>query len=175
MGNTRERLETAARVVFRHIPLALAAILMVAGVLLNFVNVIARYFFQASIFWAEEAMIYMIIWSIFLAAIAVTYDRADLTMDFFSARVPPRIQRAVEAAMALVSITTFLFIAWQALQLDLLLWRNGQKSLALQVPMVVAQASVLFGFTMLAVVVASRFLLRAPPKRSPADDIAAHI
>ena len=34
-------------------------------------------FFEAAIFWAEEAMVYLAIWAIFLAAIAVAYDRAE--------------------------------------------------------------------------------------------------
>ena len=58
------------------------------GVAINFTNVIGRYVFQAAIYWAEEAMVYLAIWSIFLAAIAIAYDRAHLTMDFFSARLP---------------------------------------------------------------------------------------
>lgn len=170
----QSRLQTVATVVFRHIPLALAAVLMAAGVLLNFFNVIARYFFQASIFWAEEAMIYMIIWSIFLAAIAVTFDRADLTMDFVSTRVPRQVQRLVDAGLALISIATFLFIGWNAWQLDQMLWRNGQKSIALEIPMVVPQASLLFGFVMLAAAVATRFVMRRQ-HGAPDENIAAHI
>jgi TRAP-type C4-dicarboxylate transport system permease small subunit len=172
----RRRVEVITRIVLRQIPLGIAATLMIAGVALNFANVIARYFFRAPIFWAEEAMIYMIIWSIFLAAIAVTYDRADLTMDFFSARVSHGLRRATDAVLTLISVSTFLFIAWESFWLDQMLWRNNQKSLALEIPMVIPQASLLVGFTLLAVVVAVRFALRAPMKRPPAaDDISAHI
>ena len=49
--------------------------------------------FLASIYWADEAMVFLVIWSIFLAAAAVTYDGSQLTMDLFSARLPARAQR----------------------------------------------------------------------------------
>ena len=91
----RSRLARASGIAFRAIPLSLAATLLIVAVAINLANVIGRYAFQAAIYWAEEAMIYMAIWSIFLAAVAIAYDGADLTMGLFSARLSPPWRRIV--------------------------------------------------------------------------------
>ena len=168
---TRNRLERLASLLFKRIPLALAATLLLLGVAINFANVIGRYFFLVSIYWAEEAMIYLAIWSIFLAAVAIAYDRADLTMDLFAARLPAGWRRTVDGVMAVVCIATFGFMVWQSVAVARLLVRNGQKSLALEIPMVVPQAALLFGFAALALATAVRWLLDFG--RSPAPDGAS--
>jgi TRAP-type C4-dicarboxylate transport system permease small subunit len=90
-----QKLEAVAEVLLQRLPLTLAALLLLAAIAINFANVLARYLFLASIYWADEAMVFLVIWSIFLAAIAVTYDGSHLTMDLFSARLPPRWQRSI--------------------------------------------------------------------------------
>ena len=154
------RLVRVSRILFHSIPLGLAAAFLIVAVGLNFANVVGRYVFLTAIYWAEEAMIYLSIWSIFLAAIAIAYDRADLTMDFFSARLAEKWKRFADAIMTAVTVTVCLFMAWQSLAIARVLVRNGQKSLALEIPMVVPQASLLFGFIMIATAVAARFLLK---------------
>jgi TRAP-type C4-dicarboxylate transport system permease small subunit len=134
--------------------------LLVAGVAINFANVIGRYIFFSAIYWAEEAMIYMAIWSIFLAAIAIAYDGADLTMGLFSARLSPRWKRIAEGTMAAITVAVCLFMASQSLAITRTLIRNGQNSLALEVPMALPQSSLLFGFVMIAAAVTARFILR---------------
>ena len=47
-------------------------------------------------------MVFLVIWSIFLAAVAVTYDGSHLTMDLFSTRLSPRWQRALDGVIAAV-------------------------------------------------------------------------
>jgi TRAP-type C4-dicarboxylate transport system permease small subunit len=161
---TRSMAASVCRLLFQRIPLSLAALLLVTGVAINFINVIGRYAFQSAIYWAEEAMIYMAIWSIFLAAIAIAYDGADLTMDFFSARLSDGWKRLVEAVITIVTVMVCLFMALQSFAILRILIRNGQNSLALEVPMAVPQASVLFGFVMIAAAAAARFFMR------PQDD-----
>ena len=164
------------RLILREVPLWLAAAALIVGLAINFTNVVGRYLFRAPIYWADEAMIYLAIWSIFLAAIAVTYDRADLTMDLFSTRLSPRLRWISDFLISAASIATFLFMAWQSLTVSRLLIRNGQKSLALEIPMFLPQASLLVGFTMLAIVVAVRFIFRtAAHSSTPPNDKAAGI
>jgi C4-dicarboxylate transporter, DctQ subunit len=147
------------RLLFHRIPLAIAGILLLAGVAINFANVIGRYMFQTAIYWAEEAMVYLAIWSIFLAAIAIAFDRAHLTMDFFSARLPPEWKRISDATMTVATAAVCLFMAAQSVAVARTLIRNGQNSLALEIPMVVPQASLLVGFLMMAAAVVARFLV----------------
>jgi TRAP-type C4-dicarboxylate transport system permease small subunit len=147
-----------SRVAFHSIPLGLAALFLVAAVAINFANVIGRYMFSAAIYWAEEAMIYLSIWSIFLAAAAVAYDGTALTMDFFSARLPVFWKRFIDAAIASLTVAICLFMSWQSVLIARVFLRNEQKSVALEIPMLVPQASLLFGFLAIACAVTVRFL-----------------
>ncbi len=172
----RERLEAAAELVLHRLPLTLAAVLLLAAIAINFSNVVARYLFRASIYWADEAMVFLVIWSIFLAAIAVTYDGSHLTMDLFSTRLSPRWQRALDGAIAAVSILTFTFMAWQAMTVVRTLLRNDQRSIALDLPIAVAHGALLVGFVFSALVVVVRVALghRIVKPMSP-DDVVSGI
>jgi TRAP-type C4-dicarboxylate transport system permease small subunit len=155
-----EKLEAAAELLLQRLPLTLAALLLLAAIAINFANVLARYLFLASIYWADEAMVFLVIWSIFLAAVAVTYDGSHLTMDLFSTRLPPRWQRALDALIAAVCLATFAFMAWQAVTVVRTLLRNDQRSIALDLPIAVAHAALLVGFAAMALVAALRLALR---------------
>ena len=148
-----------ANLIFRKVPLAAAAALLLVGVSINLANVIGRYVFLAAIYWAEEAMIYLTIWAIFLAAIAIAFDGTALTMDFFSARMPRTLKKLVNLSILVVTVAMCLFMAWQSVQIARVLARNDQKSIALEIPMVVPQAALMFGFVMIAAAVIARFAL----------------
>lgn len=148
------------RLLFRGLPLGLAAALLIGGVAVNMANVIGRYFFQNAIYWAEEAMIYMAIWSIFLASVAIAYDQAHLTMDAFATHLSQRLRRLAEGIIAAVTVTICLFMALQSLTLVRTLIRNGQNSIALELPMAIPQSSLMIGFTLISAAVITRFVLR---------------
>jgi TRAP-type C4-dicarboxylate transport system permease small subunit len=171
---SKEKLEAAAELILHRLPLTLAAILLLAAIAINFGNVVARYLFRASLYWADEAMVFLVIWSIFLAAIAVTYDGSHLTMDLFSTRLAPRWQRALDGAIAAVCILTFAFMAWQAMTVVRTLMRNDQRSIALDIPIAVAHSALLVGFVFSALVVAVRVALghRIVKPMSPDDVIS---
>jgi TRAP-type C4-dicarboxylate transport system permease small subunit len=171
---SKEKLEAAAELILHRLPLTLAAILLLAAIAINFSNVVARYLFRASLYWADEAMVFLVIWSIFLAAIAVTYDGSHLTMDLFSTRLAPRWQRALDGAIAAVCILTFAFMAWQAMTVVRTLMRNDQRSIALDIPIAVAHSALLVGFVFSALVVAVRVALghRIVKPMSPDDVIS---
>src|SRR5712691_2929535 len=131
MPRSKEKLEALAEVFLHRLPLTLAAFLLLGAIAINFANVVGRYLFLASIYWADEAMVFLVIWSIFLAAIAVTCDGSHLTLDLFSTRLPPRAQRALDAAIAAACLVTFAFMTWQAWTVVRTLARNDQSSIAL--------------------------------------------
>src|SRR5687767_15158718 len=121
---SREKFEALVELLLHRAPLTLAAALLLISIAINFANVIARYLFLAAFYWAEEAMIYLTIWSIFLAAIAVTYDGGHLTMDLLSSNLRPGWRRAVETGIAVICFATFAFMAWQALTVTGMVARN---------------------------------------------------
>lgn len=162
-------LSRLCRLLFRQAPLGMAACLLMTGVTINFVNAVARYLFDAAIFWAEEAMVYLAIWAIFLSAIAVAYDRAELAMDFFSGSLPKRWKRLVDAIMTTATVVVCVFMATQSSTLLRTLIRNGQNSIALEVPMAIPQASLTFGFAMIAGAVIARFFLHEDSESQPPE------
>lgn len=173
---SREKLEALAELLLHRAPLTLAALLLLAAIAINFANVIGRYLFLASIYWADEAMVFLVIWSIFLAAVAITYDGSHLTMDLFSTRLSPRWQRALDGVIAAVSLATFTFMAWQAMTVVRTLMRNDQRSIALDIPIAIPHAALLVGFTLSALVVLVRVAFgRRIAKPTSADDVTSAI
>ena len=61
--------------VFIKMPHVAGGILFLIAAALNITNVIARYVFSNPIFWAEEILIFIIIWGVFLVAGSITYQR----------------------------------------------------------------------------------------------------
>jgi TRAP-type C4-dicarboxylate transport system permease small subunit len=171
---SREELDALAELLLHRLPLTLAAFLLLGAIAINFANVVGRYLFLASIYWADEAMVFLVIWSIFLAAVAVTYDGSQLTMDLFSTRLSPRWQRVLDAVIGAVCLATFAFMAWQALTVVRTLMRNDQRSIALDIPIAIPHAALLVGFTLSALVVIARVALghRIIKPMSP-DDVTS--
>ena len=63
-----------------------AGAMLVASVAINFVNIIGRYVFSVSITWAEEAMLFLMIGCVFLAAGPVGYLGRHIRMDVVVSR-----------------------------------------------------------------------------------------
>jgi TRAP-type C4-dicarboxylate transport system permease small subunit len=169
-----EQRERFAALLLHRLPLTLAAGLLLAAIAINFSNVVARYLLLRSIYWADEAMVFLVIWSIFLAAVAVSWDGSQLTMDLISERIPRRWRRVLDAAIAAVCLLTFVFMAWQAATVVRTLMRNDQRSIALDLPMAMPQAALLVGFALMALAVAVRVVLghRVVQPMSP-DDVTS--
>jgi TRAP-type C4-dicarboxylate transport system permease small subunit len=70
----------------------LAGVLLVASIGLNFANVIGRYFFNTSIFWAEEVMLYLMVACVFLGNGVVAWSGRQLRMDVIVAMMPAQVQ-----------------------------------------------------------------------------------
>ena len=74
----------------------LAGVLLVASIALNFANVIGRYFFNTSIFWAEEIMLYLMVACVFLGNGVVAWSGRQLRMDVIVAMMPVPVQKVLE-------------------------------------------------------------------------------
>ncbi|MEM7541830.1 MAG: TRAP transporter small permease [Pseudomonadota bacterium] len=131
---------------------------LAAGVLVNFANVIARYVFEAPFIWADETLVFLMIWAVFLGAAIVTWEGQHLRVDLLT-RVAPRWLK-----MGLGVIETFVFAAvcvFMIMQSWLVVGRyfaNTQVSMAARVPMEIPHAALLVGFTCMLILA----LLRLP-------------
>ena len=149
----------AARRLLHDVPRYFAGLLLLAGVAVNFANVIGRYLFGSAIFWAEEIMVFLLIWGVFVGAVAVAWRGGHLRMDLFSTRLETPWREAVNALTVIAFIGCSVFVAIQSWGVTMLFARSGQVSVTAGVPMTVPHAALLLGFV--AMVIAVLVRLRA--------------
>ena len=77
---------------------AIAVVLFAAATLLAGVQIFLREAFDVGLVWAQEAIVVMMIWSVFLGASAVTAYRRHVRMDLLATSVPPKLGAAIEIA-----------------------------------------------------------------------------
>ena len=81
-----------------------AGVLLAASVSLNFANVVGRYFFNASIFWAEEIMLFLMVGCVFLGNGVVAWSGRQLRMDVIVAMMPAPVQKFSRLVRACCSL-----------------------------------------------------------------------
>jgi len=136
----------------------LAGILLVASVSLNFVNVIARYFFNASIFWAEEVMLFLMVGCVFFGNGVVAWSGRQIRMDVIVGMMPPKVRDALNLFSELVFIVTALTIVFFALPVIRDLYNFDQRSQSAELPLVIPQSLIPIGLTIMAFLVVVRLL-----------------
>jgi TRAP-type C4-dicarboxylate transport system permease small subunit len=145
-----------ADVIFVRIPYVVTGTLLCAAIAINFANVIARYFLFEALYWAEEVLIYMILWGVILAAATITYQGIHIRMDVFSVMFRPAIKYAVNALTALLMICASLYVVIQSYQVVGLFWRSGEVSITASIPLVIPHIAVPVGFALIALAVLVR-------------------
>jgi TRAP-type C4-dicarboxylate transport system permease small subunit len=136
----------AARLLFRHVPRLVIGVIILAAIAINFANIVGRYVFFAPLPWAEEVLVFLLIWGVFVGASAVTYDNRHLDMDLLVRLFSPKVQTALEALKLAVLVGVCAFTLVNAWAIVVLMARNGQVSIAAGVPMTVPYLAFVVGF-----------------------------
>lgn len=144
---------------FVRLPHLITGTLLLVAIGVNFANVIGRYVFAAPIFWTEEVLVFMVVWSVFIAMSAIAYRGGHLTMDLFYARFTRPWKKVVNGAVAALFIACGVFVVLQSYQVVSLHIRMGAVSVATGAPLVIPHSALLVGFGLM--VVAVLFRLRA--------------
>ena len=128
--------------------------LLISSVFLIFANAMGRYIFLAPIIWAEEILGYVLVWTVYLGSVLVTWDGGHLKMDLLS-RTLPGVPRAIVNGF---STLVFIFIgglivyqSWFAIA-DL-----TYVSQVAEVPMNVMHAIVPISFALITLFILIRF------------------
>jgi TRAP-type C4-dicarboxylate transport system permease small subunit len=150
----------------------LSAILLACSVLVNFANIIGRYFFSVSITWAEEIMLFLMVGCVFTGCCAVAWEGRHIRMDVLVAMMPKPVREALELAFELLLIATSALVAIFAWPVVSQLAEFDERSAAANFPMVIPQAMIPIGYTLMALFVAVRLLTGARRRNPPPD--AAH-
>jgi TRAP-type C4-dicarboxylate transport system permease small subunit len=136
--------------------LVVAAISLFIIVGINGANVVSRYFFGMAWSWAEEAMLFLMVLTVFAGAVTATWRGAHMQLEMLLERLAPRGQCAAIIFVALFSVAMLAVLSSSSYQVVSLLYRFGQKSAALEFPMWIPQACVSAGFVLIAMMILLR-------------------
>jgi len=127
----------------------LAGLTLGAAAVLAIVAVLLRYFFNYIIFWSEEAVIYLVIYSTFIGAVITLRHNEHVGVDLLSFVLGPRGKRALAAISALLVVLycgALGFLGWEALT------EPSARNIvtpALKMPLWVVQISLPIGLTLM--------------------------
>lgn len=141
----------ALRLALRDIPRAAIGVVILLAIAVNFANIIGRYVFLSPLPWAEEVLVFLVIWGVCLGASAVTYDNRHLDMDLFVVRFPPKLRTVLEVLQLVALVGFCAFTAVNAWTIVALMARNGQVSITAGIPMTIPYAAFVTGFALIAV------------------------
>jgi TRAP-type C4-dicarboxylate transport system permease small subunit len=133
------------------------SVLLVTAVIINFANVVGRYLFEHAIYWTEEILAFLLLWTVFVGMAAVTYNGSHLSMDLLSRRLRGWPRRVLGGAVALTLILCSAVVVVESAKVVSVLTATGQVSVAASVPMVVPHASILVGFALVGLATIVRF------------------
>ena len=135
-----------------------AGVLLVCSVLLNFANIVGRYFFHSSISWAEETMLFLMVGCVFLGSGPVAWSGRHIRMDVFVRMMPAKIRESLDLLSELVFLATAIMLvvfAWPTIRQ---LIAFDQRSLAADIPLAIPQAMIPIGLSIMAFLVAVRLI-----------------
>jgi TRAP-type C4-dicarboxylate transport system permease small subunit len=136
-----------------------AAVCLISSVAINFANIIGRYFFSISIPWAEEIMLFLMVGCVFTGCCAIAWEGRQIRMDVVVNALPPKLRELVNVFSELVLIAAAIAVtvfAWPVIK-DLAAF--DERSQAANFPLVIPQAMVPIGYTLMALLVAIRLIV----------------
>jgi len=136
-----------------------AGLLLVASVAINFANIIGRYFFSVSLQWAEEMMLFLMVGCVFLGTSLVGWAGRQIRMDVIVSLLPGPARRALELLSELITIAVSLLLAIFSWPVIHMLAQFDQRSQAANIPLVIPQAMVPIGLTLMALLMAVRLIV----------------
>ena len=135
-----------------------AGVLLILSVALNFANVVGRYCFGVSIYWAEEVMLFLMVGCVFLANGVVAWSGRQIRMDVIVGMMPAKLRDALYLFSELLFIAVAVSIVAFALPVMRDLWAFDQRSQSAEVPLVYPQAMVPIGLSLMVLLVLARLL-----------------
>ena len=148
---------------------AAAGIFLISSVAINFANIIGRYFFSVSIPWAEEIMLFLMVGCVFTGCCAVAWEGRQIRMDVIIAMMPAKVHDFFHLLSDLVLIAAAAAVTAFAWPVITQLAAFDERSQAADFPLVIPQAMVPIGYTLMALLVAVRLLTRRGPGAGRAD------
>jgi TRAP-type C4-dicarboxylate transport system permease small subunit len=145
-----------AQFAFVTLPRLIVGTALLVGIAINFANVIARYFFGVALFWAEEMMIFGVIWCTAIAVIAITFNGEHLRMDLISARLKSPWREIVNGVTVVLFVAVCSFVAVESFGVVASFARTGMVSVTVALPLTIPHSALLVGLSLMVLAVAVR-------------------
>lgn len=114
-------------------------------VMVIFMQVVMRYLFQSSLSWSEEFGRYLFIWLTWMSTGYAVRQHRHLRIEIFSDFLSKRGKIILNITAMIIWCAFGIFLVNKGWAITSLLWRRGQITAALEIPMAVTYASVPFG------------------------------
>ena len=137
---------------------SLIGVLGLLAMLVGLVQVAGRYIApRYAISWAEEVIVYLIVWGIMLAASQLVRTDGHVRPDLVLRAVPPRVQRWMEVLNCIAALVFCVGLAWYGWSIVATSWQLDERSSSdLQFPMWLYSAAIPTG----ALLMSGRYLAR---------------
>jgi len=153
----------------------LAALALLVIVCINFANVVGRYFLHSPISWAEEAMLHLMIASVFLGAVSIAWQRRHIRIDAFIMLAPRRAGALLEILGTLITIGVLVYLGYVAVGVASLMHQIEQRTDALEIPMWIPHTVVATSLTLIVLMMLLRLLsLRRLEDAAPDERLGLH-
>ena len=136
---------------------AVLGALILAGVGINFANVVGRYVFLKPIIWAEEILVFIMVWCVMLGATLVTWENQHLRMDAVYHLAPPRVRRWLNLLSTLAFLVAVIFLLVQSVRVVAVIAGTGQRSVVAEIPMVIPYGAIPLSFGLIVLALLLRF------------------
>ena len=108
-----------------------------------FYQVVMRYVFSRSPEWAEESVLYLIIWSIFIISSKLVRDNEHVGADFVIRKLPYKIQRVMEIINCVMALLFLCIVIWYGSQIVAATFAMDERSTTrLRFPMWLAYSAI---------------------------------
>ena len=95
---------------------AICVVILVEYLILVLLQVFFRYVLNESLFWAEEAVRFSMVWSVLLGSALVARDRAHIRIDVVENMLPPVARRRLDLALDVLMIVCMLILMITGIQ-----------------------------------------------------------
>jgi C4-dicarboxylate transporter DctQ subunit len=143
---------------------------LLAIVVLNAVNIILRYFFRTPLSWAEEAMLYLMIFGVYVGAISVAWQQAHIRIDAVLDFASPARRKVLQIISTLILAAVLMPVVFASFRVVSLLLDFDQRSDALHLPMWIPQSVVPISLLLIALMSLLRIFVQASRAESDAKD-----
>jgi TRAP-type C4-dicarboxylate transport system permease small subunit len=114
-----------------------------------FYQVVTRYFFNFAPEWAEESVIYLIVWAVFIMASKLVRDDHHVGADFIFQKMPPHLQQRVAIITTVLALIFCLIVVYFGSQVvSVALGIDERSTTRMRFPLWIAYLSVPAGCTL---------------------------